>query len=104
MGLKVADSYFIDPDTGEEIKVQMRYTNSGDSIMQTPHNYFRMKNGIVEKQRDEDLWEEPNTEDPNYWLNNFKQAVQNQQQPKMVYGYSIKAILLKMELEKELKI
>jgi len=53
----------------------MRYTNSGDSIMQTPHNYFRMKNGKVEKQRDEDLWEEPNTEDPNYWLNNFKQAI-----------------------------
>lgn len=86
MGLKVADSYFIDPDTGKEIEVQMRY-NGNDSTMQTPHNYFRMKNGKVEKQRDEDLWEEPNTEDPNYWLNNFKQAIQNQQQPKGVIKY-----------------
>ena len=93
MAINIADSYFIDPDTGKKIEVQMRYTNSGDSTMQTPKNYFRMKNGKVEKQREGGLWVEPNTEDPYYWLNNFKQAVQNQQKPENAFKYFWKKLI-----------
>jgi hypothetical protein len=51
-----------------------------DTTMITAHNVYRLNNGVAEK-LDGSGWRQPNTDDPNYWKTNIRQAAKNQEEP-----------------------
>lgn len=85
---KIADSYFIDSDTGKRIPVRMEYTGvfKPDTTMITAHNVYRLNNGVAEKLEGSG-WRQPNTDDPNYWKTNIRQAAKNQEEPQNSVKY-----------------
>lgn len=101
---KVADSYFIDPDTGKRINVQMRYPDYGewpaDTIMSTGLNTYVLSEGKVEK-LDGPGKVPVYTEDPYYWRDNIRQASDNQNEPKSTLRYVADKVKNKLGINKK---